>query len=95
MQTDESPDQSANSLPAQTGEGLDQSVPARLEVKNLLAQLEEINELDICNWLVEHPSILDLANRMLSAKSSTLNKINNSNTTNITNRTTNNVSVNV
>jgi hypothetical protein len=68
---------------------------AQSEVNSLLAQLEEMNALDICNWLVDHPSILDLANRMLSAKSSTPHNeiVRNSGTTNNTISAINSVSV--
>jgi hypothetical protein len=44
-------------------------LPEVSEKTNVL-QLEGLNSLDICNWLVRHPSILDLANKMLSAKTS-------------------------
>ncbi|CAB5314325.1 unnamed protein product [Rhizophagus irregularis] len=37
---------------------------------NVTTQLDGLNALDICNWLVRHPYILDLANKMLSAKTS-------------------------
>ncbi|PKY24647.1 hypothetical protein RhiirB3_508973 [Rhizophagus irregularis] len=37
---------------------------------NVTTQLDGLNALDICNWLVRHQYILDLANKMLSAKTS-------------------------
>lgn len=34
------------------------------------SQFEDItNQLQVCNWLVDHPDILRLANQMLSSKS--------------------------
>jgi len=40
-------------------------------IKNILDQFEHFeNTLEICLWLVEWPSILQLANKMLDAKSS-------------------------
>lgn len=39
-------------------------------LKDLPPQFEEMtNQLQICNWLVAHPEILNLANKMLTVKS--------------------------
>jgi hypothetical protein len=34
-------------------------------------QFDHKNSLEICNWLVKHPQILELANKMLAAESTT------------------------
>ena len=85
--------QTDEDLSSQTSQSALNSLPARLDANSLLSQLEEINALVICNWLVDHPSILDLANRMLSAKSSTSYSEPLSNNSIIMNNATNNVSV--
>ena len=35
-----------------------------------------MNILEICNWLVDRPQIIELASKMLAAKSSTHDEIN-------------------
>lgn len=44
------------------------NLPEVANKTNVTTQLDGLNALDICNWLVRHPYILDLANKMLSAK---------------------------
>ncbi|EXX50120.1 hypothetical protein RirG_273910 [Rhizophagus irregularis DAOM 197198w] len=46
------------------------NLPEVANKTNVTTQLDGLNALDICNWLVRHPYILDLANKMLSAKTS-------------------------
>lgn len=42
----------------------------------MTAQLEGKNVLEICNWLVDRPQIIELASKMLAAKSSTYEETN-------------------
>ncbi|CAB5138323.1 unnamed protein product [Rhizophagus irregularis] len=46
------------------------NLPEVANKTNVTTQLDGLNALDICNWLVRHQYILDLANKMLSAKTS-------------------------
>ena len=52
-------------------------LPSSLNTRSTLpTQLEGMNILDICNWLVDHPQIVELASKMLVAKSSTHDEMN-------------------
>ena len=50
----------------------DDETPAPIRKDTTPEQFKSLNSLEICSWLVKHPDILDLANRMMSAGQSLL-----------------------
>jgi hypothetical protein len=56
--------------------GLNQPALVPNNKNNLPLQLEGMNVLEICNWLVDRPQIIELASKMLVAKTSPHDEIN-------------------
>ncbi|KAF0476747.1 hypothetical protein F8M41_024331 [Gigaspora margarita] len=72
--------QSANSLTAISSNEYEEEFQSgkqrNHEVSQILAEFGRMNNiLEICNWLVKNPSILQLANQMYTASSSSIENI--------------------